>query len=926
MKKVNQILFLGWFVIQSFLAFGQDFPSTMPDDGLVLHGKVSTKFGVESTDQKTIYTINWFVPDAIYHGKGNIPDSIPILTMGGITDEGLLVVSHTPEIQKNYNYMVALQPCENCVPDLKTWNISGLVGEFDKKGYIQSRKNWSQRIRLSEMPKDDCVQDESTLFISFGNVHLTATADSVVGYLDIKCRTDIPNKALYSISTQLKYKANVFGTYAISNHNLSVLPSDAAMQSIYPSLVTDVAADKAGFSMTNNGLTSTAILIEQTNKSFARINFKVSLQGLLNIPQQVSDLFTLEYLQASYICDREVFNFRNIKIDENSIGVVLDGLSPSITYTFDDVEYNSITKKYQFTIFAASEFDTRLTQASIFVDYNTFAFFPNQFASGNAVVINQPGTIATDYPQYDPIFGDSDNSTFAVILGSINPVTTEPLAFLGPDPKPLIRIQMTIDDCNLNPDLSFAEFDMQEISYYDDNLMPFYLAYDPVIADDYEWTLPCGCDDVDIASFSPQEIVAGDNQILTITGTGFGVFQRSTNPGESGTGSTVLFYNGDFVSGVGSTPEYIAASREDILSWSDTEIKVKVPSTNYLQGSNGPASTGKIIVRNWCNKDDKSGDQLHIPYSLLNYRLKTDGVAKPLGLRNNNGLSGEQDGYVFSFNPNISAAVFNVKDAFRDALNTWCPETYIRFKTTDTPEPFITPTFNDGRNSIAIGSLGTPGAEAAVLTSLAYFSIDCNGSTANDEDGGFIMTDIDVIVHSAFAIDNTIPYSRRKRVFEHELGHAHMLNHAHCFGGGMFGYSGPLMHPQGETEIKDVDISGGNRVFANSSKIINNNTCIGTSLVPIPIQIGYCGDLVASQDIPNNFTKISPNPVSDWLLIKNANDFDNYSIYNSTGIRVINQFVPSSEFQVDLTLLKPGCYLLILEGDNNVSYSKIIKI
>jgi hypothetical protein len=142
----------------------------------------------------------------------------------------------------------------------------------------------------------------------------------------------------------------------------------------------------------------------------------------------------------------------------------------------------------------------------------------------------------------------------------------------------------------------------------------------------------------------------------------------------------------------------------------------------------------------------------------------------------------------------------------------------------------------------------------------------------------------------------------------------------------MFGYSGPLMHPQGETEIKDVDISGGNRVFANSSKIINNNTCIGTSLVPIPIQIGYCGDLVASQDIPNNFTKISPNPVSDWLLIKNANDFDNYSIYNSTGIRVINQFVPSSEFQVDLTLLKPGCYLLILEGDNNVSYSKIIKI
>ena len=367
MKKINQILFLSWFITQSFLAFGQNFPSTMPGDGLVLHGKVSTKFGVKSTDQKTIYTINWFVPDAIYHGKGNIPDSIPILTMGGITDEGLLVVSHALEIQKSYNYMIALQPCDDCVPNLKTWNISGLIGDFSKESYIQARKIWSQKARLNEVPENGCTQDESTLFISFGNIHLTASADSVRGYMDIKCRTDIPDKALYSISTQLKYKSNVFGTYAISNHNISVLPSDAAMQSIYLSSATDVANDKAGFSMTNNGLTSTAILIEQTNKSFARINFKASLQGLLNIPQQVSDLFTLENLQASYICDREVFNFRNIKIDENLIGVVLDGLSPSITYTFDDLEYNSTTNQYQFTIFAASEFDTRLVRLQMTV-------------------------------------------------------------------------------------------------------------------------------------------------------------------------------------------------------------------------------------------------------------------------------------------------------------------------------------------------------------------------------------------------------------------------------------------------------------------------------------------------------------------------------------------------------------------------------
>ena len=49
------------------------------------------------------------------------------------------------------------------------------------------------------------------------------------------------------------------------------------------------------------------------------------------------------------------------------IGVVLDGLSPSITYTFDDLEYNSTTNQYQFTIFAASEFDTRLVRLQMTV-------------------------------------------------------------------------------------------------------------------------------------------------------------------------------------------------------------------------------------------------------------------------------------------------------------------------------------------------------------------------------------------------------------------------------------------------------------------------------------------------------------------------------------------------------------------------------
>jgi hypothetical protein len=928
MKNIYKILFFCWLLVQSSVTFCQTFPDAISSDGLILHGRVSSKLGIESKDHTTIYTINWFIPDAMFSGKGDLPDSIPILTRGGITDKGLLVVTHTPEIHNNYNYMVALEPCENCITHMKTWQISALAGEFDDVNYIQARKKWAQKGRLNDIPKDKCGEDKPTLFISFGNIHLTPSFDSITGYLDVKFRTDLPDKALYSISTQLKYKTNVLGEYAINAQNISVAPSDNAFQLAYSSSCSDITNEKAGFDMVNNGLTGTAIQVEATNKSFARIRFRVSLQGLLNLPHQVSDLFTLENLQASYICDRKIFPFNEIKIDENPIGVVIDGLSPSITYTFDDVEYNSTTNKYQFTIFAASEFDTRLIQAGIYVDYSSFAFFPNQFSSGLAVVLNQPGTIATDYPEYDPIVGDADNDRFGIFLGSTNPITPEPLAFLGPDPKPLIRIEMTIDDCNLNPELEFAELEMQEISYFDDNTMPFYLTYDPVIASDNEQVLPCNCNDVKITSFSPAEIVAGDNQVLTITGSGFGVFQRSTNPTDDGTMSTVLFENGDYVSGLpGGPPEYTVASKEDIISWSDTEIKVKVPSTNYIgDKSTGPASTGKIKVRNWCNEDDRSDDKLLIPHSFMNYRLSTDGVSKPLGLRKNNGANGEQDGYVFSFHSSISSAVFDVKDVFRDALNTWCPETNIKFKTTDNPEPLDPPTFNDGRNSVTLGGLSSPDAQAAVLFSQAYFSIDCNGSLPIDEDGGFIMTDLDVIIKGSYATDINVSASRRKRVFEHELGHAHMLNHAYCFGGGILGCSGPLMHPQGETGIKDVDISGGNTIFDRSAKIINNNSCIGGSGTPIPIESGNCGDIVATHNVLNNLSEISPNPVSDWLKIKNVNKFSTYRICNSTGVIFVNEDVPNEEFQVDLTLLKPGYYLLILEGDDIVSYSKIVKI
>ena len=145
-----------------------------------------------------------------------------------------------------------------------------------------------------------------------------------------------------------------------------------------------------------------------------------------------------------------------------------------------------------------------------------------------------------------------------------------------------------------------------------------------------------------ISSISPTTSTAGRGSVLTINGSGFGA-NRTGN-------AKVEFKNGN---DGGAT--WTAPNGAEYVSWSDTEIKVKIPTL---------AGTGQIRVTAADNTNAVSGQTLTIDYSLLNSSLNR------IWLRGQNG----NGGHTFTFNSGFGT---NPTDAYKRALQSWRCNTYV---------------------------------------------------------------------------------------------------------------------------------------------------------------------------------------------------------------------------------------------------------
>jgi len=295
-------------------------------------------------------------------------------------------------------------------------------------------------------------------------------------------------------------------------------------------------------------------------------------------------------------------------------------------------------------------------------------------------------------------------------------------------------------------------------------------------------------DVVDIMDFygedaaNPHDITAGTGEILTIVGSGF--------EGDKG---TIEFYDADF-SGVGTSK--VETSVSDIITWTDLQITVRVPSSD-ADFSGHTAGTGlfKVVLPGAVDFAE-SDDVLNVKYSVDNFRT-TSGVSIPIHLGDGEDGDGDDNGQLVFTLSNSMNDIMESRVIIEEALCKWNAETKINWELASMPSTNTTAADGDMVNLIYVGDesefMGV-NADAAAYTILKLGTNDrritCNGS------GSQFQNEVDIVFREGANLANagsgitgwhytdlstpTDPSLTEIDFYSyilHELGHAHMLRH-----------------------------------------------------------------------------------------------------------------------------------------------------
>lgn len=309
-----------------------------------------------------------------------------------------------------------------------------------------------------------------------------------------------------------------------------------------------------------------------------------------------------------------------------------------------------------------------------------------------------------------------------------------------------------------------------------------------------------------ITGFSPVQTTAGTGAVLTIRGSGFG-----SSRGSGG----ILFANAD--DGGATTTR---ALDRDYLSWSDTQIQVRVPS---LATDGHPAGTGLVRVATTDGTTATTATPLVIRYALTNID-NTDGtlVDRPNHIATNNA-----GGLTFRFGPNFRANVA-AGAAWQRALGQWRCTSGINWDLgADASANTIA---SDKANVVAFDDGSLPARVLARTTSYYLGCYTPQGEVA------FYVSEIDQ------QFTTSLPFQFGpgragagqydfESVAVHELGHAQQL--AHLIRPGAIMHYGVAAGANLRTLDLASDVAGGRLVLRTRS--YRGRGCGGQAMLPAPL-------------------------------------------------------------------------------------------
>lgn len=309
-----------------------------------------------------------------------------------------------------------------------------------------------------------------------------------------------------------------------------------------------------------------------------------------------------------------------------------------------------------------------------------------------------------------------------------------------------------------------------------------------------------------ISSFSPAQTTAGTGAVLTIRGSGFGASRGSGG---------VDLRNAD--DGGATTTRVLD---RDYLSWSDTEIRLRVPS---VATGGHPAGTGLVGVATSDGTTASSNTALTIVYALTN----VSNTAGTLADRPNHVATNATGGLTFHLGPNFRANTA-ASAAWLRALERWRCSTGINWDLgSDAAANTIA---SDKANVIAFDD-GTLPARVLGRTTSYY-----QGCYSPQGDIVFYVAEVDQQFTTSLTFQfGPGPATSGQYDFEsvtvHELGHAQQL--AHLIRLGAIMHYGLAAGANLRTLDPLSDVAGGRLVLRTRSFL--NRGCGGPAMLPAPL-------------------------------------------------------------------------------------------
>ena len=407
-------------------------------------------------------------------------------------------------------------------------------------------------------------------------------------------------------------------------------------------------------------------------------------------------------------------------------------------------------------------------------------------------------------------------------------------------------------------------------------------------------------------TFSPTTLAAGVKDILTINGSNFGATKGKVGFSMADDGGV----------------SFIEAIDTQVLSWSDTQIIVEVPSG---------AGTGPIQVTDSANDSAVSSTVLTVSFSEINIvsnqapsgpNSGMDVAYSTRHMDDNN--SGGYTWQMFTgFDANAAA-----KSSFLRAFETWRCETGVNWEVGATTN--IDVNAADGVSVIRFDVGNELGANVLGRCTSRYSGCLINGNTAID----WFVEELDLVFNDSVDNSNSSDFEETwnfgpgastgaqydfESVALHELGHGHQLGHVIDSNNDVMHYV--LFNGQDERDLGSNNIVAGNSV---QSRSVAGGVC---GFLAMTNYAGSCGLGVESIESSTGVT-MYPNPAKQQLFIKNQSSvsLERVEIYDVSGRLVSNIDVSGGTRTKTIHLLNvsKGMYFVNIYSENDSITKKLI--